>query len=312
MNRKGRRAARGGCSGLSVLLVLFAGVLAVFAWPTYLDSRGAAAPGVISEKRETVRIVYDEWFRRFEVIAAYSIPGEPLQRHAICDVDEKTYDSLHLGNTVSVHYLAGLLNQPFLPATHISPCSTFASIGSGSLVVRRFIVVFLALLALLFFWRVLRIRIAAWLLLPWLCLSLAYIALPRAEPEPQHPVPVTATVDSITTITSLGGMSSHRSISLQHPYQIVRLKFVPSGMDSIVTAIDKIDLGSVPNLTKGQTANIVYDAERPRVARMQEGTRLFPGRTLNTVVLCCAAYVVLLALAGAIKGFFRLMVRRRL
>jgi hypothetical protein len=312
VNRTRRRAARSGCSGLGALIVLIVAIFAVFGWPIYLESQGTAASGVITEKRESVRIVRDEWFRRFEVIAAYSIPSQPLQRRAICDVDERTYDSLHLGNTVAVHYFAGLLNQPFLPATHLAPCSTAASISTGSLAIRRFVVVFLGLLAILFFWRVLRIRIAAWLLLPWLCLSFAYIALPRVEPEPRHPVPATATVDSVTTITTLGDLSRQRSIPLQRPYQIVRLKFVPPGMDSPVTAIDKVDAGSVPNLIEGQSANIVYDVEHPRVARLQEGTRLFPGQTLNTVLLCCAAYIVLVAIAGAIKGFFRLIGRRRL
>jgi hypothetical protein len=72
-----------------------------------------------------------------------------------------------------------------------------------------------------------------------------------------------------------------KTLPLQHPYQIVRLKFVPAGMDTTVTAVDKIDSGSVPNLKPGQPLNITYDAVHPRIAILQGGTRLFPSQTLK-------------------------------
>jgi len=280
-----------------------------FAWPAYLESAGSAAPGVITEKLESVRVEYTDWFRRFQVMAAYSIPGQPVQHRAICDVSEKTYDSIHVGNAVVVHYFGGLLNQPFIPATHFSLCSNFASSGLRSSVVRHLVIAFVALLAILFLWRVLRIRIAMWLLLPWLCLSFAYLGVPHVEPEPEHPVSATAIVDSVTTITTLGATSNDESIPLPHPYQIVLLKFVPPGMDTAVTVVDKIDVGSVPNLKEGQSADIIYDREHPRFARLQSGTRLFPGRTLKLVILCSIASIGLVAIAAGIGGFFRLIRR---
>lgn len=309
MNRSRTKKTRSGCSGLGALLFLALAIGAVIGWPIYLKTNGTRASGVITEKRESVRIHYVEWFRRFELVAAYSIPGQPLQHRAICDVDEKTYDSLHPGNTVVVYYFASLLNQPFLPATHLSPCSTMASISWNPPVMHRIIVALTSLVAILFLWRVLRIRIAALLLLPWLCLCFAYLGLPRTEPEPRQPVPATATVETITTITTIGGINSSRSMQLQHPYQILRLKYVPSGMDTAVIAIDKVDAGSVPNLQEGQTANIVYDAAHPRIARLQAGTRLFPGQALRTVIICCAVVIVLIAIVAAVGGFFRLMRR---
>ncbi|MBV9157855.1 MAG: hypothetical protein JO097_16440 [Acidobacteriaceae bacterium] len=312
MKRTGTRRARGGCSGLGAFLGLLLVIGAIVGWPMYLVSHGARASGVITEKLETVRIEYDQWFRSFEVVATYSIPGQPVQHRAGCDVDEKTYDSLHPGNPVVVYYFASLLQQPFLPATRLSPCSTMASISVNAASVRLVWVV-ISLLAILFIWRVLRIRIAAWLLLPWLCLSFAYLMLPRVEPEPQKPVSAVATVDSFRTITTIGGgANTTKSIDLSHPYQIVRLKFVPPGMDTPVIAIDKVDAGSVPNLKEGQSVNIIYDASYPRIARMQEGTRSFPGHARTTLILCGIAVAVVIGIAAVISGFFRLMRRTRM
>src|SRR5580704_18822087 len=126
-----------------MLAVLAGG--AIIGWPIYLETAGTPASAAITEKRESVSIEYDEWFRRFQVMAAYSIPGQPVQHRAICDVDEKTYDSLHPGNVVVVHYFRNLLNQPFLPATYLSPCSNFASISVNSRVFVPLALIFMAL-----------------------------------------------------------------------------------------------------------------------------------------------------------------------
>ena len=151
-----------------------------------------------------------------------------------------------------------------------------------------------------------------WLLFPWICFAFAYIGLPRVEREPQHPVPGTATVYEVLTITTLGNMEPQQSLPLQHPYQMVLLQFVPPGMDTPVKAVDKVDLGSASNLKEGQSVNIIYDAAHPRIARLQQGTRLFPGQTLKTVVLCCIAYILVLAIVGGIGSFFRLIRRKAL
>jgi hypothetical protein len=309
VNRNRPRQARSGCSGLGGLLFFLLAIGAIIGWPMYLESQGTPASAVISDKQETVRIPFDEWFRRFQIYADYSIPGQSLRHRAVCDVDESTYDSLHRGNTISVHYFANLLNQPFLPATHLSPCSTAASIGGNPLVLHRLLYAFLTLMAILFLWRVLRIRIAAWLLLPWLGLCFAYFLLPRVEPEPQQPVPSTATIGRVETITTLGGLHDRKSIPLQHPYQIVLLKFVPPGFDDPVTAVDKVDAGSVPNLKQGDSADILYDPAHPRIARLRQGTRSFPGRALTTVVICCVVFAVLLSFVWAVGAIFRFLRR---
>ena len=311
VNRAKPRRARSGCSGLGIAIFLLLGFGASVEVPIYIDSHGAATSGAITEKIETVSIEYTEWYRRFQITARYSIPGQRVPHYAGCDVDEKTYDSLHAGNPVVVHYLPNLLAQPFLPATHFQPCPTLASIVSSSPLLNRAGVALVGILALLFLWGVLRIRIALWLLVPWLGFCIASVALPRTEPQPVQPVPATATVAGIDTISTFEGLNNSRSLPLQHPYQIVRLKFVPPGMDGPVTAVDKVDAGSIPNLAPGQTVNIVYDAAHPRIVRLQQGTRLFPGQAARTLTIICAVFVALMVIWWLIVTFFRFWGRVR-
>ncbi len=300
-----KSARRGfGCSGLVGLLLAFVAAAVIFVWPGYIDRHGSVASGVIVDKYENMRIRYGEWYRRLEVVVSYSIAGQSFEHRAVCDVDEKTYDALHLGNRLAVHYFAALLQQPFIPATHLEPCSAAASLGSDSPVLHRFIVTFSIALVILFLWRVLRIRMALWLFLGWIGFAFFYMGLPRLEPEPRHPVAGTATVNIVSTITTLGDMPLRKTLPLQHPYQIVLIKFVPPGNDVAVTAIDKVDAGSVPNLKPGQSVNILYDPEHPRIARLQQGTRFFPEHTLGTVVLFSAIYVFLVAMGVVLKRLF--------
>ena len=66
---------------------------------------------------------------------------------------------------------------------------------------------------------------------------------------------------SLRRLKSIGWMTSRplgsageagEYIPLGQPYEIVRLRFLPPGKDTPVTAVDKVDRGSVPNLQKGQ------------------------------------------------------------
>lgn len=52
-----------------------------------------------------------------------------------------------------------------------------------------------------------------------------------------------------------------------------------------MTAVDKVDRESVPNLQKGQIVDIVYDAGNPRIARLRQGTRQFARQARTQVLL---------------------------
>lgn len=301
---------RRGCSGLIFLFFLCLGLFMAFGWGTYVDRKGTPARGVVTEKFENIRIWYGEWYRRFQLTAAYST-GQGMARHAVCDVDEKTFDSFRVGDSVPVHYFPALLVQPFVSAAHLEPCSALAIISFSSSVSHRLAVVFLALLAILLLWRVLRMRLAGWLLLPWLCFAAPYLILPHVDAEPGQPVASSAQVDSVSEVESIdiGERRRHEEIPLLHPYQMVLLRFTPPGKDRPVTAVDKVDKGSVPNLGRGQTVAIWYDARNPRIVRLQQGTRDFAGHARTEMLLLAAALGVLSLVPLAIGWFFRRMAR---
>jgi len=290
-------------------MLVIAGILIV-AWPGVVDSIGASTSGTIVEKHEVVRVFAGDWFRHFEITASYSIPGRPMEHRAACDVTESTYDSLRQGNTVTVHYIPNLLVQPFVPATHLSPCTAMGGISLNT-PVRHLGIALLALLPIVFLWRVLHIRSAAWLFLAWIGLTLAWVAMPRTEPEPRRRVPALATVHHVVTVTKLfESRNSNRDIPLQHPYQIVELQFVPPGMDTPVMAVDKVDQNSLPGLQEGQSLPIVYDAGNPRVARLVGGTRLFPAQARQTVLSIGIGFAILAAIGMAFSAFARTARRR--
>jgi hypothetical protein len=178
-------------------------------------------------------------------------------------------------------------------------------------VIRNLAIAFAVLLAILFLWRIMRIGIAGLLLIPWAFLLFVYIAIPRVEPAPAQPLPGKAAIWNIVSVTRLFSQSESRGILLQHPYQIVELKFTPPGMDTPVVAVDKIDRNSVPNLAKDQTVDIVYDTANPRIARMQGGTRLFPEHAFATVLLTGGVLFALLLALALVRWFFRLLIPNR-
>lgn len=309
MNKRDSRPRRGGCFAIVVLVFLVCAFAAILSWPKYVDANGQQALAVISQKKESVTLQYGEWFRRFQIAAIYTISGQRFDHPASCDVDERTFSSLRLGNSVSVHYLLHRSSQSFLPASHLSPCSAWASLYANPAVSRALAAALGALLVILFSWRVLRIKIAAWLLVPWSGVFLFYVCLPRVEPMPEQSRLAKATVQSVTTITHLLASDGRFSINLQHPFQIVVFKFSPANFDASVVGIDKVDLDSVPNLKENQSLDIWYEPAHPRIARLRQGTRLFPGQARLTVSLICGAFMGLILLVSLLGWLLRLLTR---
>jgi hypothetical protein len=299
-----------GCSGI-FSFALFAGLVFIcYEWSSFIDANGAASTASITEKRETVRENFGDWFRQFEIVAAFRAPGSPFERHAICDVEQRTYDSLHPGDRVTVHYFRTLLQQPFIPATHLSPCTPAANFGSNPDLYRRIVLVFGSLFAILFVWLILRIRIAAWLLAPWFGLFILYCVTPRAEPAPTQPRPANARVRSVSTIDEiLGGAGGHEEhsepIKLAHPYRLIELEFTPANATEPVVALDTVDLSSIPDLAPEQIVDIDYDAANPRIARVHGGTRNFPQQALRQLMLTYGIIAGLFVLLLIFKRFLR-------
>lgn len=306
-----KRRGKGG-SGIAGFLFLVGIVALFYEWPTFMDRSGASATARITEKREGIRIPFDNWFRSFSIVAAFRPPGAVIEHRAVCDVEEDIYDSLHVGTAVTVHYWPSMLTQPFIPATHLSPCTPRANFTSNPELYRNLQMVFGSLVAIAFLVFVLRLRMAVWLFLPWFYFFLVTAAVPHAEPAPSQPRPAQATVRNITTITTImennGSQSSHNvtfgPIKLEHPFQIVALEFTPAGRTDPVVGIDAIDANSIPDLRKQQTVDIEYDLTNPRIARLQGGTRDFPGQAKRQVLI---AFGVIIALLLAIFAGWRIL-----
>jgi hypothetical protein len=301
-----------GCSGIFSFLFLAALVFVFYNWPSFIDAKGAGGTASITEKRETVREHFGDWFRQFQIVAAFRAPGSPFERHAICDVEQRTYDSLHPGDPVTVHYFPALLQQPFIPATHLAPCTQAANFGSNPDLYRRIELVFGSLFAILFAWLVLRIRIAGWLLVPWFGLFILYCVTPRAEPAPNQPRPANARVRSVSTIDEilvggLGHEARSEPMKLAHPYQLVQLEFTPAHATGPVVALDTVDLNSIPGLALKQIVDIDYDAANPRIARIHGGTRNFPQQALHQLMLTYGIVAGLFLLLFIFTGFLRLL-----
>lgn len=302
---------RFGCSGIFTFLFLAGLVFVFYKWSSFIDAHGAGSTASITDKRETVRENFGNWFRRFEIVAAFRAPGSTFERHAICDVEQATYDSLHPGDHVTVHYFAILLQQPFIPATHLAPCTPAANFGSNPDLYRRIELVFGSLLAILFIWLILRIRITAWLLVPWFGLFILYCAIPHAEPAPSQTRPANARVRRVYLVDEiLGGGVSHHGydgpIKLAHPYQLVQLEFTPAHATGPVVALDTVDFNSVPDLAPEQVLPIDYDAANPRIARIHGGTRNFPQQARHQLMLTYGIIAGLFLLLFIFTRFLRL------
>ena len=288
------------------LLILVSICFVTYRWDSIIDSLGTAVPGAITEKRESIRTNYADWFRRFQIVAAFKAPGYPFDRHTVCDVDQQIFDGLRVGSPVTVHYLPALLAIPLVQSTHISPCPPWGIFGSNPELYRRFLCLYGSLAIILGIVFVLRIRRAAWLLLPWSALFVFYGICPHTEPMPLQPRPVRAEVKQVamvkTLVESNTGSRGSEPITLVHPYQLVEMQYTPQGSSDPVMAVDAIDPGSIPNLKPGQVLTINYDAGNPRVASIPGATRMFREQAIQQLGL---EYLILVAVFLGLLLFAR-------
>jgi hypothetical protein len=294
-----------------IKLLIFAGIcILCYRWDSIIDSLGTAVPGSITEKREHIRTNYADWFRRFEIVAAFQASGYANERHAICDVDEPIFDSLHVGSPVTVHYLPGLLQIPLVTSTHISSCPPWGMFGFNPELYRRSLYLYGSLAIIVGLVFVLRMRRALWLLLPWSAWFVFYGMCPHTEPIPLQPRPITAVVKEVATVKTLvdTGTTDAPPIRLAHPYQLVQMEYTPEGRSEPVLAIDAIDPNSVPNLGVGRMLNVDYDAGNPRIASIPGATRMFRQQAMQQLGLL---YFTLLALLLVLLLFARRSLRSR-
>jgi hypothetical protein len=120
-----------------------------------------------------------------------------------------------------------------------------------------------------------------WVLLFSMALTTAtlYQRVPRPGPQPSgRQGHATGVVRSVRTVDQIwaswspnGGSIGGQGIS--QPFQMVDVEFTPAARAESVHALDRVDLGSVPQLREGAAVPVTYPLADPRAAWMSVGSR---------------------------------------
>ena len=135
------------------------------------------------------------------------------------------------------------------------------------------------------------------------------------------PVTTEAQVDSVRTVRDAdvfawGATSANRlaHFPLAQPYDEVRLRFVTSRGAQIL-ALDRIDAGSAGVLAPGSGMAISYPFDRPRTARLSNGSRSYAWRNARSywgdMALVAVVGILLLVLAEAARRSWSILEARR-
>jgi hypothetical protein len=289
-----------------IWLALIVGVLP--AYSLYLDLTGLVASGKVTAKRESIRVSGGDWSRSLSIAAAYQPDGERVRSYVQAEVDAETFDNLRIGSPVTVKYLPSLtLRQiPLIPAARLAGHALFAPPVDRYPVIRRLALLLFGGIALAILWQKAHLTVAAWLLIPYVIFGLTVLLMPRSLPAPAGSVRTTfATINDVHEITEILETDESSGISAIQPYQIVETRFVPEGRIEPVLGVDMIDSGSVPAVVKGAVIAIDYQADNPRILRIQGASRTFPEKAYAAVLKEGGEYVLIFGGLIAILYFFR-------
>ena len=292
--------------GAYIWLALIIGALPGYS--IYLDVTGLVTSGKVTAKRESIRISDGDWSRNLSVSATFQPEGERVVSYVHAEVDAATFDRLRVGSPVKVKYLPSLtLRQiPLVPAARLVGHTLFPFSEDMRPVVLRFALLVLGGIALVMLWRKAHLSIAAWLLIPYVMFVLAVLLMPRALPAPVGPLRAAyATVSDVHEITQILETSESPGFDAVQPYQIVEMKLVPEGRAEPVLAVDMIDSGSVPSVVKGAAVPIDYQADNPRIVRIQGARRTYPQKAYLAVLRDGGIYVLVIGGLLGILYLFR-------
>jgi hypothetical protein len=298
-----RRRRRSSPLGLFFALLLGGLLVGGSVW---LDRRGERVVAPVQAKNERVTLRNDpqgSWYRWYELGVGVGNSGA-APWVATIEVPEERYDSIRIGDSVEVRYL------PQLPL--------FARAADRSTaVVAREAAQRVGIIPLLLWIAcgVAGIWIAARIGTPVvLAVGLAWMAagFPVLLRAPVPVIPSASETSARVTAVTLVAKSPERSRTrrrgrarasasirrLEVPYQVVQLRLAPGGGADTVLALDAVDSGSVPGLAVGADLRVRYDPERPREARLAEGTRSFIERNRYHYLPAAIGIPVIGVLAG--------------
>jgi hypothetical protein len=316
-------------------LLLLAAAGAVLVWPFVMTSRaldehGIALRGRVYHKSETVRVRDSTWDVNREITIEYTVPETGGVSFFDVLPDSEQYDGMRTHQGVELRYLlrrdvpkvplSDILWQIHaLPTVHLENpggISRWHTLLTPNAV--RFGRIAAGLAVLLILWRITRSTFLGWATVVAFVAALGALFVhdfPRPTPPPSANVkPAVGRVKSIGHIDKLFSGRRTRGMVADQPIDVVGVEFIPEGRTEPVIAVDLIDRGSAPNLKEGSTAPIRYEAQSPRTAYLEGGTRTFAERNFRGAILQGALYVGVLlgvlAVAQLIgRGFKRLVAR---
>lgn len=288
--------------GVTIMIGL---LLVVLAGPAvYVELAGQTAPGVVTARREEIRVRYSEWSRWLRLEVRYTPSDTEAPEVAIIPVDMERYDRASVGDAVQVRSMPqpdiralGEIAAPRLGDQ--GPLGQLIARLGGAPVTVAFIGIFLILLAA---WRVSR---QGWLLAPLAALLLGFAMYTVSDPPlPAPPGPQRTTQATVRLVHEVDRLSSGRRSNRSRafnealqPYDIVALEFVPQGAAGAVVAVDLVDAGSVRGLELGAELPISYSAADPRWARIDGAQRTYFWKNLYGYAII-AGVLLLLALGA--------------
>jgi hypothetical protein len=265
-----------------------------------LDNRGVAIPGRIHYKRENIRVRYSGWGRTADATIEYTIPETGEVTFFDVHPSLQQYDAMHINQPVQLRYLMrdAVPAWPMtgvLWAMHALPTVRLINPQVISLLeimstpgVVRGIEILSGLLTLYILWRITRRKLLAWLVAAGVIGALSMFVYSFPHPAPPPLVDVRRGVGTIVTINRItrlfSGPRQRGSIAAQ-PVDVVGVEIVAEEMVEPVLAIDLIDSGSVPGLREKSTVPVTYEAQSPRTAYIDGGSRTFAGRNIRGAVL---------------------------
>jgi hypothetical protein len=268
--------------------------------PIYLEVAGAAAPGSVAAKRETINILTDTWMRRLFIDVRYQAADATDPEITEIAVDMATYDQLHAGQAVRVRYIP---NPSLRMLGNLATARLDSQLPLGSFLARvgnvliGFAIGIAVWLALLWGWSKRRSMWYAVGILGLMFGGVIYIGSNWPAPAPAPPLATaSATIRDMHQVTRVWAGKRSSGEDAAQPYTIVELSFVPQGRLDPVIAVDSIDTGSVPDLEQGGEVAISYSASNPRSARIAGGSRTYYWKNLRSFGIIALIMVAALAI----------------
>ena len=288
-------------------------ILLVLAALLYVELTHDTVQATVIGKRERIErnVTTAQWVRQPEARVLYMVDFRNYERWIALDI--QTYDDTRLGAQIDVRYVS--FNPDW---ARLASDSTLTALLQRTNLWQIFTWLVLAGGVVFAFRAQREWGLKRWWMLPrslprrllvfgavvlWVQIVAAgYFPPPQpAVSDIQRSGSAEARLRAVTTITQVGGGARETGnslpIGLPQGFERLELVFIPDGWDDPVVAVDEVDVGSAGSLSSGMTVDINYAPDKPRDARILQGTRTH--RWKNPLVIQGLIGLATVAVIGA-------------